>query len=55
MAEEEQKKCVCGMPLDDKSECTCDKEVCIHCCECPDDCECGCKKKVKEEISVQSE
>ena len=46
---EEVKKCACGMPLDEKTECKCEKGVCIHCCNCEDDCECGCQDKAEEE------
>ncbi len=52
MVEAEQKKCPCGMPLDDKTQCKCNSELCIHCCECPDDCECDCNEKAKQDISL---
>jgi hypothetical protein len=47
---EEQKKCECGMPLDKKSECSCEPGTCIYCCTCPDDCSCGCKKTEQEAV-----
>ncbi len=43
----EGEKCEkCGMPLDkEEDKCSCEKTVCYHCCSCPEDCACGCKKK----------
>lgn len=35
----------CGMPLDDKTKCTCQPTLCVYCCECAPDCECGCAEK----------
>ncbi|MFA5076653.1 MAG: hypothetical protein WC480_04550 [Patescibacteria group bacterium] len=35
----------CGMPIDDESKCTCHPDHCYHCCDCPADCDCGCKNK----------
>ena len=41
MAEE---KCACGMPLNDKTRCACNKNKCCKCCECGKDCKnCNCK------------
>ncbi|MDP2930078.1 MAG: hypothetical protein Q8N56_00510 [bacterium] len=43
MAEEKCKKC--GMPLVKKEDsCSCEEATCVHCCSCPPDCACGCKK-----------
>lgn len=42
------KKCKCGMPLDENTSCKCDSDVCIHCCKCAPDCECGCQEKSKK-------
>lgn len=42
---EDEKTCQCGMPLDEKSKCKCNEDVCIYCCECPEDCQCDCVKK----------
>ncbi|MDO8513219.1 MAG: hypothetical protein Q7S37_01845 [bacterium] len=42
-----QDRCDCGMPLNDKTRCTCDSTKCIHCCECPAECECDCKSKAE--------
>jgi len=52
---EEEKKCPCGMPLSDETECKCNPDVCIHCCECDNNCECGCKKKASAEISMSDD
>ncbi|MFA5232541.1 MAG: hypothetical protein WC410_02655 [Candidatus Paceibacterota bacterium] len=46
--ENEEKKCGCGMPLNEKTECTCNPEVCCYCCECPPECQCGCQEKKRE-------
>ncbi|MFA5022015.1 MAG: hypothetical protein WC508_02980 [Patescibacteria group bacterium] len=35
----------CSMPIDDDTRCACQPTVCFHCCECDDECECGCKSK----------
>jgi hypothetical protein len=43
--ENEEKKCTCGMPLNEKTECSCNPEVCVYCCSCPPDCKCGCQEK----------
>jgi len=42
-------KCGCGMPLTEESRCKCNPKNCRHCCECPDDCQCGCKDKAKKD------
>lgn len=54
---DEDKTCECGMPLTEETECKCDPNVCIHCCTCPDDCECGCKEKAakEKEEGIESE
>jgi len=52
---EEVKKCACGMPLDDKTECKCKPEMCIHCCECDEGCECGCNVKAEEDLADDEE
>jgi hypothetical protein len=52
--EKEEKKCACGMPLNEKTECTCDPSVCIYCCSCPPECTCGCQQK-KEADAKQEE
>lgn len=39
-------KCVaCGMSIDEKTKCSCEPTKCYHCCSCPPDCPCACKKK----------
>jgi hypothetical protein len=43
-------KCVkCSMPVEEgKTRCKCSGEgdsKCVHCCECPEGCECDCVKK----------
>ncbi|MFH1749907.1 MAG: hypothetical protein ABH837_03395 [bacterium] len=38
-------KCDCGTPLDENSTCSCCENKCMQCCECPEDCSCGCKGK----------
>ncbi|MFH0937052.1 MAG: hypothetical protein V1808_02040 [Candidatus Daviesbacteria bacterium] len=44
MPEEKCKKC--GMPLTKpEDKCACEEFICCHCCECGEDCDCGCKKK----------
>lgn len=36
----------CSMPLDkEENKCKCNESICRYCCECPEDCSCGCKKK----------
>jgi len=35
----------CQMPLGEGDACSCKPEVCYHCCECADDCECGCRQR----------
>jgi hypothetical protein len=46
---DDEKKCECGMPLDEETECACEASKCIYCCECEDDCTCGCAEKCKKE------
>lgn len=46
----EDKKCACGMPLTKETTCTCNPELCIHCCECDEDCECGCADLAEAEV-----
>ncbi|MEI6040282.1 MAG: hypothetical protein WCP93_02950 [Candidatus Berkelbacteria bacterium] len=46
---EETKKCACGMPLDENTECKCKPENCIYCCECEEGCDCGCTEKADED------
>ncbi|MFA6437265.1 MAG: hypothetical protein WC242_03810 [Candidatus Paceibacterota bacterium] len=43
----EQKKCKkCDMPLDKpEDKCSCADDLCVYCCECEEECNCGCKKK----------
>ena len=31
---EEEKKCECGMPLTEETECSCQPGVCVNCCTC---------------------
>jgi hypothetical protein len=39
-------KCVkCGLPIDEATRCSCEPEVCYHCCSCEPGCECGCIDK----------
>lgn len=49
----DEKKCACGMPLDEKTTCKCNDEVCIHCCECEEDCDCGCAEKAAEDEEAE--
>ncbi|MFA6254481.1 MAG: hypothetical protein WC675_00420 [Patescibacteria group bacterium] len=35
----------CGMPLDEKTCCACNSELCYHCCACGPECTCGCQEK----------
>ena len=37
------KKCACGLPLDEKTICSCQPDTCIYCCSCGEGCECGCQ------------
>ncbi|MDD4412497.1 MAG: hypothetical protein PHR00_02515 [Patescibacteria group bacterium] len=39
--------CKCGMPLTDGVKCQCNPELCVYCCECSSDCQCGCSEKRK--------
>lgn len=43
----EENKCKkCAMPLDkEEDRCACEESTCRYCCECPPDCECGCKEE----------
>ncbi|HRY52757.1 MAG TPA: hypothetical protein P5089_02805 [Candidatus Portnoybacteria bacterium] len=43
------RKCQCGMPLDETTECSCQPGVCCYCCTCQPDCECGCQQKKAEQ------
>ncbi|MBI4709380.1 MAG: hypothetical protein HY764_04220 [Candidatus Portnoybacteria bacterium] len=43
-----EQKCECGMPLNNDTRCSCNPALCIHCCSCDSDCQCGCQKKSKE-------
>lgn len=43
------KKCECGMPLDENTTCKCEPGVCFYCCHCPKDCPCGCKGKAESQ------
>lgn len=52
---EEQKKCACGMPLDDYTKCKCMPDTCYHCCTCPETCECGCMEKRKKDSEKTEE
>ena len=38
----------CETPLNG-NRCSCEKELCNICCECPDECDCGCKKRKEKE------
>ena len=51
---EENKKCACGMPLSEKTQCNCQPDKCAVCCECADDCACGCKAKA-DAIKAENE
>jgi hypothetical protein len=42
---EETKKCACGMPLTEETDCKCKPDKCAICCECDETCACGCKEK----------
>ncbi|MFA5085984.1 MAG: hypothetical protein WC468_00075 [Candidatus Paceibacterota bacterium] len=46
---EEERKCECGMPLNAETECSCEPGVCIYCCSCPSDCQCGCAEKKEKQ------
>jgi len=30
------------MPIEADTACSCNPSLCYRCCECPDDCTCGC-------------
>ena len=49
----DERKCDCGMPLNNDMECSCEPGICIHCCKCPADCECGCKEKATKDKSIE--
>ncbi|MBI5733803.1 MAG: hypothetical protein HY973_02575 [Candidatus Kerfeldbacteria bacterium] len=40
--------CACGLPLTEATKCTCQPEVCVHCCTCQPGCECNCETKRSE-------
>ena len=47
-----EEKCACGMPLTEETKCNCKPDNCAICCECSEDCQCGCvekSKKIKED------
>jgi len=46
----EEKKCKeCTMPLDEETTCSCNKELCVYCCECGEECkDCDCAEKAEE-------
>ncbi len=48
--QQEFDKCkVCRMPLENEQDaCRCNPIYCFRCCQCPEDCVCGCKKRMKE-------
>lgn len=51
-----EKKCACGLPLDEKTTCSCRPDTCIYCCACPEDCACGCYYlRDKEEKEAEGE
>jgi len=35
----------CQIPLDNDTKCSCNENICYHCCECDADCGCGCGNK----------
>ncbi len=37
-----EKKCACGMPLDDFTSCSCNPHLCFYCCTCEESCSCAC-------------
>jgi hypothetical protein len=53
--ENEERKCACGMPLNEKTECSCEPGVCIYCCSCPPECKCGCQEKKKQQEETTEE
>lgn len=32
----------CSMPIEADTACSCNPSLCYRCCECSDDCTCGC-------------
>lgn len=44
---ENQEKCECGMPLEEKTRCSCESKLCVYCCACSEDCSCNCAEKAK--------
>ncbi|MGA2667006.1 MAG: hypothetical protein ABSE91_02860 [Patescibacteria group bacterium] len=47
--DQKEEKCECGMPLNEKTRCTCEPGKCVNCCSCSKDCQCGCQEKAKKE------
>ncbi|HNX10954.1 MAG TPA: hypothetical protein PKI61_02335 [bacterium] len=44
-----EKTCVkCGLPLNETNQCSCNTDLCAYCCECSQDCQCGCQEKKAE-------
>ena len=39
----------CTMPMYGSEKCACNSRVCYHCCNCDENCLCGCKKKEADE------
>lgn len=44
----DQNTCECGLPLDSSNSCTCQPNLCVHCCTCEEGCTCDCKTKAAE-------
>lgn len=44
----DDKKCACGMPLNEETKCDCKEDTCAICCECDENCGCGCQEKAKK-------
>lgn len=39
----------CRMPLENEQDaCSCKPTLCYHCCDCGNDCVCGCNDRVKK-------
>lgn len=53
--ENEERKCACGLPLNEKTECSCNPGVCIYCCSCPPECACGCQQKKEAEAKQEED
>ncbi|MDD5569198.1 MAG: hypothetical protein PHG23_02180 [Candidatus Pacebacteria bacterium] len=51
--ENEERKCQCGMSLNEETECKCEPNVCMYCCTCSEECSCGCKEKGEEKSEKQ--